>query len=548
MAGTAALADAVIPSPGYEGMMAFLPIGTQLPALEAPGAADPMAKALAELRPAYDVTLVSAPCLDRRGKVHPAASACEGVLLILSPTVVSRDRIRRNFLQLWGVEAPIRGLITLGVPDVLAEVLPQGEARSELETLPKPTNLSLARGGSAAVGSLHSAASVSTADARSGGGEDDHRDHAQAEEDPGIDLEWAPSDDGGQDNGDPDGGVDDGDAGAHATEADEIAFDASEETDADEDDEFVYAGSGEDEGDEYDDEAHDADDESTFEAIPHTPVGEYDGGDGGDGSRGRLVMIAAAAAVALAAAAWLWPTLSGGGDERSGSLAAYEGSDGIPDEVVLTESSVGAGSTAVDAGDVRGEAPARERKLPDGARGDTQSPLPDTRWQAAATELTEDPDPTGRSWIAPRTEGATSTAEAIKTTSPPRVEPKDTKPAESETVADSAPPASAAVIDAKSGTIRSSQFDGREPFYAVHITSFRKRSSALADAERLARRTGYPVDVVECYLQGAGSKSGTWYRVLVGEFSDRDAATVAKSTFIDEGITDWCRVYNVKSR
>ncbi len=113
----------IVPSPGYDGMMAFLPIGTEPAVLETPGTVEPLVRIFEDLRPAYDATLVSAPCLDRRGKVHVAATATETVLLVLSPTVIPRDRIRRNFLQLWGVESPIRGIVTLGLPDVVPHVL-----------------------------------------------------------------------------------------------------------------------------------------------------------------------------------------------------------------------------------------------------------------------------------------------------------------------------------------------------------------------------------------------------------------------------------------
>jgi len=125
----------VVSSPGYDGMMAFLPLGTRPGNLEKPGAVDPLIRVLDELRPLYDVILMSAPCLDRRGKVHPAATAAEGVLLVLSAGVVSRDRIRRNFLQLWGVEAPIQGLVTLGVPAVLPQVVTSGRAESAAPNL-----------------------------------------------------------------------------------------------------------------------------------------------------------------------------------------------------------------------------------------------------------------------------------------------------------------------------------------------------------------------------------------------------------------------------
>jgi Mrp family chromosome partitioning ATPase len=124
------LGRVIVHSPGYDGMMAFLPLGTRPGSLESPGAVDPLIRVLDELRPSYDVILVSAPCLDRRGKVHPAATASEGVLLVLSAGVISRDRIRRNFLQLWGVEAPIQGLVTLGVPAVLPHVVSSGRVEA----------------------------------------------------------------------------------------------------------------------------------------------------------------------------------------------------------------------------------------------------------------------------------------------------------------------------------------------------------------------------------------------------------------------------------
>lgn len=216
----------VVNSPGYEGMMAFLPIGKRPSTLESPGAVEPFVRILEGVRPSYDVTLISAPCLDRRGKVHPAATAAEGVLLVLSPGLISRDRIRRNFLQLWGVEAPIRGLFTVGVPDLMAEVLDRDDDGDEEEALPGlrlAPPLDPGTGDPALPTSEHTnghANGHSGTDARDGTG----ASVADAEEDAAVSREDAPLrfEDGSR--RDDDAPPDEDDAGSEADGPDHIVF------------------------------------------------------------------------------------------------------------------------------------------------------------------------------------------------------------------------------------------------------------------------------------------------------------------------------------
>jgi len=91
----------------------------------------------------------------------------------------------------------------------------------------------------------------------------------------------------------------------------------------------------------------------------------------------------------------------------------------------------------------------------------------------------------------------------------------------------------------------SDRFRGVPPFFAVHITSFRKTEGATVDARRLEKETGYTTDYIDTEVVKDGKSTGKWYRVIVGRFQDPDDAARAARAFREKGITDYARVYYI---
>jgi cell division protein FtsN len=86
------------------------------------------------------------------------------------------------------------------------------------------------------------------------------------------------------------------------------------------------------------------------------------------------------------------------------------------------------------------------------------------------------------------------------------------------------------------------------PFYAIHITSFRKENGATTDAERLSALSGVPADYIDFTVTTEGKNQGLWYRVIVGRFDDLDQARRTATTIKAKGITDFTQVYRISGR
>ena len=70
--------------------------------------------------------------------------------------------------------------------------------------------------------------------------------------------------------------------------------------------------------------------------------------------------------------------------------------------------------------------------------------------------------------------------------------------------------------------------------FGVHVSSFRRRSTAESEARRLAAQLSLPARVLEADL---GAK-GVWYRVVVGEVSSSSEAAVLLEQLEGKGVTD----------
>ena len=74
----------------------------------------------------------------------------------------------------------------------------------------------------------------------------------------------------------------------------------------------------------------------------------------------------------------------------------------------------------------------------------------------------------------------------------------------------------------------------RERSFGVHVSSFRRRATAEADARRLGAELSLPARVLEADL---GAK-GVWYRVVVGEAGSPAEADALRSRLTEKGIRD----------
>jgi cell division protein FtsN len=70
--------------------------------------------------------------------------------------------------------------------------------------------------------------------------------------------------------------------------------------------------------------------------------------------------------------------------------------------------------------------------------------------------------------------------------------------------------------------------------FGVHVSSFRRRTTAEADARRLGSRLSLPARVVEVDL---GAK-GVWYRVIVGEAGTAAEASALRERLKQKGFAD----------
>lgn len=82
------------------------------------------------------------------------------------------------------------------------------------------------------------------------------------------------------------------------------------------------------------------------------------------------------------------------------------------------------------------------------------------------------------------------------------------------------PPSGAAVSKGRAAALLTPDWAGKPVVYVIHFSSHKDRESATKEAQKLGAALGAPGHAVEVDL----GEKGIWYRVVIGEFADVDAA------------------------
>jgi Mrp family chromosome partitioning ATPase/cell division septation protein DedD len=85
---------------------------TPLSAVERCGV-DELAGAFRALRSVADIVLLGAPALSRSGKASRFVAFSDAVLMVVPIEIYTKEVVRRTYLQLWGVEAPLAGVVSV---------------------------------------------------------------------------------------------------------------------------------------------------------------------------------------------------------------------------------------------------------------------------------------------------------------------------------------------------------------------------------------------------------------------------------------------------
>lgn len=110
----------------------------------------------------------------------------------------------------------------------------------------------------------------------------------------------------------------------------------------------------------------------------------------------------------------------------------------------------------------------------------------------------------------------------------------------------SAPPAkpAPALPKGKAALLLTPDWAGKPAVYVIHFSSTKDRESAAKEALKLGAALGAPARAVEVDL---GDK-GVWYRVVVGEFPDVDAARAFRAQLEEKKTPGMGFVYEMRGR
>jgi hypothetical protein len=106
-----------------------------------------------------------------------------------------------------------------------------------------------------------------------------------------------------------------------------------------------------------------------------------------------------------------------------------------------------------------------------------------------------------------------------------------------------APPASSAADAGRVPVLRSRDWAGKTPVYAIHFSSFQKRENSARHAAELSKRLKLPARPVAVDL---GAK-GTWYRTMVGEFATPQEAQRALESLPEDVAHGAGGVYRIQA-
>ena len=85
---------------------------------------------------------------------------------------------------------------------------------------------------------------------------------------------------------------------------------------------------------------------------------------------------------------------------------------------------------------------------------------------------------------------------------------------------------------------------GKPIVYVIHFSSMKDRESATKEAQKLGAALGVPAHAVEVDL----GEKGIWYRVVIGEFADVDAARAFRADLEAKKTPGMGFVYEMRGR
>jgi hypothetical protein len=105
-------------------------------------------------------------------------------------------------------------------------------------------------------------------------------------------------------------------------------------------------------------------------------------------------------------------------------------------------------------------------------------------------------------------------------------------------------PAAAPVPKGKAALLLTPDWAGKAPVYVIHFSSLKDRESAAKEAKKLGAALGAPARAVEVDL----GEKGVWYRVVVGEFPDVEAARAFRADLEAKKTPGMGFVYEMRGR
>ena len=108
----------------------------------------------------------------------------------------------------------------------------------------------------------------------------------------------------------------------------------------------------------------------------------------------------------------------------------------------------------------------------------------------------------------------------------------------------SAPPSGAAVPKGREAVLLTPDWAGKPPVFVLHFSSTKDRESAAKEAQKLGAALGAPGHAVEVDL----GEKGIWYRVVIGEFADVDAARAFRADLEAKKTPGMGFVYEMRGR
>ena len=159
--------------------------------------------------------------------------------------------------------------------------------------------------------------------------------------------------------------------------------------------------------------------------------------------------------------------------------------------------------------------------------------------RSVAPAVRKDPDVASPASAAP---APAPTAAPALVAKPAALSPKAVPvPAKS---AAASPPSGAAVPRGRAAVLLTPDWAGRPIVYVIHFSSHKDRESATKEAQKLAAALGAPGHAVEVDL----GEKGIWYRVVIGEFADVDAARAFRADLEAKQTPGMGFVYEMRGR